>query len=126
MPVAPSIAQRIGVPASFAGWGEMGGPQSSAYLRRARTADHNAPTPPTSASTAVGFSGESVQPVCARSGAATSSISPHPRNTIVDLVIYFLPEPALQKRPECCLTALSPDCSSRSPSASTAGLPQSA
>jgi hypothetical protein len=58
---------------------------------RARTAENNAPAPPTSASTTVGFSGESVQPVCARSGIATASNTAHPRNTTVDLFIHFLP-----------------------------------
>jgi len=34
-------------------------------LKRCRTEEKNAPAQPTSANTAVGFSGESVQPVCA-------------------------------------------------------------
>jgi hypothetical protein len=58
---------------------------------RARTAEKSAPADPTSASTTVGFSGESVQPVCARSGIATASNTAHPRNTTVDLFIHFLP-----------------------------------
>jgi hypothetical protein len=58
---------------------------------RARTAENNAPAPPTSASTTVGFSGESVQPVCPYSGAATNTITAHARITTVDLFTEFLP-----------------------------------
>src|ERR1035441_10508842 len=64
-------------------------------LIRERTAENNAPAPPTSASTTVGFSGESVQPVCPYSGAATSTITAHPRNTTVD---FFISLPLVQSR----------------------------
>jgi hypothetical protein len=67
-----------------------GAQQSLPYLRRAPTADHNAPTPPTSASTAVGFSSESVHPVCACRGTAISNNSAHPMNLNVSLVIAIL------------------------------------
>ena len=64
------------------------------YLRlarnRVRSVENAAPAPPTSASTIVGFSGESPHPVCACSGAATNNITAHPSNTVIDLFINFL------------------------------------
>ena len=60
-------------------------------LIRSRTAENSAPAPPTSASTTVGFSGESVQPVCATSGAAINTNTAHPRITTVDLFMNILP-----------------------------------
>src|ERR1017187_5733534 len=60
-------------------------------LSRERTAENSAPAPPTSASTTVGFSGESVHPVCPYSGAATSTITAHPKNRRPDFFMKFLP-----------------------------------
>jgi hypothetical protein len=54
-------------------------------LTRARTAENSAPAPPTSASTAVGFSGESVHPVCACSVVVTRNKTANPKYTTVDL-----------------------------------------
>src|ERR1017187_5388161 len=61
-------------------------------LSRERTAENSAPAPPTSASTTVGFSGESVHPVCPYSGAATSSTSAHPRHpkTILRILTFLI------------------------------------
>jgi hypothetical protein len=56
----------------------------------ARAAERSAPADPTSASTTVEFSGESVQPVCACRGIATNSNSAHPMNPNVSLVITIL------------------------------------
>jgi hypothetical protein len=63
-------------------------------LRRARSrtriAENNAPAPPTSASTAVGFSGESVHPVCACTGSAIANNIATPRIADADFLIDFL------------------------------------
>jgi hypothetical protein len=58
------------------------------YPLFARTAESKAPAPPRSASTAVGFSGESVHPVCAWSGTVTSIIAA-PINMVADFVIVI-------------------------------------
>jgi hypothetical protein len=57
---------------------------------RVRAVEKNAPAEPTSARTAVGFSGEVRQPLCACSGSATERKSAEPRNTNVDFFIYGL------------------------------------
>jgi hypothetical protein len=65
------------------------------YFRRAfilaRTAENIAPAPPTRASTTVGFSGESVHPVCAYSGIVASAAIAKPRNTTVDFFMQTSP-----------------------------------
>ena len=65
---------------------------------RARTAENSAPAPPTSASTTVGFSGESVHPVCARSGAATNSMKATPSITsAVFFIVTCFPKQNLNR-----------------------------
>jgi hypothetical protein len=54
---------------------------------RARAVAKKAPAEPTTARTAVGFSGEVRQPVCACSGRAAESRRAKPRNVRVDLFI---------------------------------------
>lgn len=56
------------------------------YLRFTRIAETKAPAPPRSASTTVGFSGESVHPVCACKGTATRIIATS-TNTATDFFI---------------------------------------
>ena len=58
---------------------------------RVRAVARNAPTDPTTARTAVGFSGEVRQPVCACSGRAIVERTARPRNIRVDFFIYGLP-----------------------------------
>ena len=54
---------------------------------RARAVVKNAPAEPTTARTAVGFSGEVTQPFCACSGRVTVQRRARPRNIRVDLFI---------------------------------------
>jgi hypothetical protein len=56
-------------------------------LMRARAETKNALAEPTTARTAVGFSGELVQPVCAWRGRAMERKSAKPANVSVDLFI---------------------------------------
>src|ERR1035437_6241281 len=60
---------------------------------RARTAENSAPAPPTSASTTVWFSGESVHPVCACSGTAIAAPIATPSITNIAFRITLLPSP---------------------------------
>jgi len=64
--------------------------ESRRALKRARTVENKAPADPTSASTTVGFSGESVQPVWARNGAAINRKSADQKRNCTDLFIIVL------------------------------------
>ena len=68
--------------------------------RRARRLENSAPAPPTSASTTVGFSGESVQPVCACTGAATNNIAARARNVSAAFFIAILLPTAMRDTSE--------------------------
>ena len=57
---------------------------------RARSVENNAPAEPTRARTTVGFSGESSQPLWARSGMATQRISTNQRKFSNDLFIIIV------------------------------------
>ena len=99
-----------------------GPPYFRLALILARTAENNAPAPPTSASTTVGFSGESVHPVCARSSDATSRTNAQPRKSNASSLPHVHPQKQVIALPQHPIppsrrnpTAACPACCSSSP-----------
>ncbi len=70
-------------------------------FQRARAVENNAPAEPTSASTTVGFSGESVHPVCACRGTATRRSSAAHRYRSNGLVMIVLANESTERRFKC-------------------------